>query len=53
VLDHATGISLKAGHGTANVAINFDDLLDRGGFEEGGGDTFFDTEDYAGGSCDL
>lgn len=29
VLDHAAGIGLQTGHGAADVAIDFDNLLDR------------------------
>ena len=53
VLDHGAGISLQAGHGAADVAVYFDDLFDRGGFEESGGNAFFDAEDYAGVCGDL
>lgn len=53
VLDHAACVSLEARHGTANVAVDFDNLFDGGGFEEGGGDAFFDAEDYTCGCCDL
>ena len=53
VLDHAAGVGLEAGHGAADVAVDFDDFFDRGGFEEGGGNAFFDAEDYAGGGGDL
>lgn len=34
MLDHGPGVGLQAGHGAANVAVDFDDFLDRGGFEE-------------------
>jgi hypothetical protein len=47
VLDHASCIGLQAGHGAANVAVDFDNLLDGGGFEEGGGYALFYAEDYA------
>lgn len=47
VLDHAARISLQPGHGTADVTVDFDDLLDRGGFEERGGHALLDAEDYA------
>ena len=53
VLDHGAGVSLEAGHGAADVAVDFDDFLDGGGLEEGGGDAFFDAEDDAGGGGDL
>jgi hypothetical protein len=35
------------------VAVDFDNLLDGAGLEEGGGYALFDTEDYALASCDL
>lgn len=41
VLDHGPGVGLQAGHGAANMAIDFDDFLDRGGFEKWTGYTFF------------
>lgn len=53
MFNHAAGIGLETGHGATDVAIDLDDLFDRGGFEEGGGDSFFDTEDYACGCSDL
>lgn len=54
VLDHGACVSLEAGHGAADVAIDLDDLLYGGGLEEGGGDTLLDTEDNAfrGGDAD-
>jgi len=47
VLNHASGISLKARHSAANVAVYFYNLFDGRGFEEGGGYALFDTEDNA------
>jgi len=47
VLDHAAGVGLQAGHGAPDVAVDFDDLLDGGGLEEGGGHALFDAEDDA------
>jgi hypothetical protein len=35
------------------VAVDFDNFLDRAGFEEGGGYALFDTEDYALAGCNL
>jgi hypothetical protein len=35
------------------VAVDFDNLLDGAGFEEGGCYALFDTEDYALAGCDL
>lgn len=54
MLDHGAGVCLEAGHGTANVAVDFDNLLNRGGLEEGGGDALLDTEDdtFGGGDAD-
>jgi hypothetical protein len=53
VLDHASCIGLQTRHGTSNVAVDFDNFLDRAGFEEGGGYALFDTEDYALAGCNL
>lgn len=47
MLDHGAGIGLEAGHGTADVAVDLDNLLDRGRLEEGGGDSLLNTEDDA------
>lgn len=47
MFNHRPGISLKARHGTADVAVDFDNLLDGRGFEEGGCDSLFDAEDDA------
>lgn len=47
VLDHAAGVGLEAGHGGANVGVDFDNLLDGRGFQKGGGDAFFYAEDDA------
>jgi hypothetical protein len=53
VLDHASCVGLQAGHGAADVAVDFDNLLDGGGFEEGGGYALFYAEDYAFAGCYL
>lgn len=53
VFDHAAGVGLETGHGAADVAVDFDDFFDGGGFEEGRGDALFDAEDYTGGGGDL
>lgn len=53
MLDHGAGVGLEAGHGTADVAVDFDNLLDGGGLEEGGGDALLDTEDDALGGGDA
>ncbi len=53
VLDHASGVGLEPAHGATDVAVDLDDLLDGGGFEEGGGDTLFDAEDDAVGGGDA
>lgn len=45
VLDHGAGIGLQTGHGAADMAVNLDNLLDRGRLEEGGGDALLDAED--------
>jgi hypothetical protein len=45
VLDHGAGIGLETGHGTANVAVDLDNLLDGGSLEEGRGNALLDTED--------
>lgn len=47
VLDHRAGVGLQAGHGTAYVAVDLDDLFDGGGLEESGGDALFDAQDDA------
>jgi len=51
MFDHGTGIGLQAGHGAADVLVDFDYLFDGGGFEEGGGYTLFDAEEDAMGCC--
>jgi hypothetical protein len=53
VLDHAAGIGLQTGHGTADVAVDFDNLLHRAGFEERRGHALFYAEDYAFACCYL
>lgn len=53
VLNHGPGIGLETRHGAANVAVDLDNLLDGGGFEEGGGDSLFDTQDDAFGGGDA
>lgn len=47
VLDHGAGVGLQARHGAADVAVDLDNLLDRGGLEEGGRDSLLDAEDDA------
>lgn len=47
VLDHAAGIGLQAAHGAADVAVDLDNLLDRGCLEQGGGDALLDAQDDA------
>ena len=44
VLNHGPGVGLEAGHGAADVGVDFDDFFDGGGFEEGGGDALFDAD---------
>ncbi len=53
VLNHGAGIGLQAGHGAANVAVDFDNLLDGRGLEQGGGDALLDAEDDALGGGDA
>lgn len=53
VFDHGAGVGLQAGHGAADVSVDFDDFFNGGGFEEGGGDAFFYAEDHAGAGSDL
>ena len=53
MLDHAAGVGLEAGHGAPDVAVNLDDLLDRRGFQQRGGDAFFDAQEDAFGGGDL
>jgi len=53
MVDHRAGIGREAGHGTADVGVDFDDFFDGGGFKEDGGDAFFDTEDNAFSSTDA
>lgn len=44
MFDHGSRIRLQTRHGATNVFVNFDNLLNRGGFEERRGDTFLHTE---------
>lgn len=53
VLNHAAGIGLQTRHGTANVAVDFDNLLHGGGLEEGRGYALLYAEDYAFACCYL
>jgi hypothetical protein len=53
VLDHGARIGLQAGHGASDVAVNLDDLFDRGGFQEGRSNTFLDAEDDTAAGCDA
>lgn len=53
VLDHGAGIGLEARHGAADMAVDFDNLLDGGGLKEGGSDTLLDTEDNTLRGCDT
>lgn len=53
MLNHTSRIGLESGHGAANVLVDFDNLLDGGGFEEGGGDTLFDAEEDTIAGCYL
>ena len=47
VVDHGACVGSEAGHGTAEVMVDFHDFFDRAGFEEGGLDAFLDGEDDA------
>lgn len=47
VFDHGASVSLQAGHGAADMGVYFDNLLDGGGLEEGGGHALFDAEEDA------
>jgi hypothetical protein len=53
VLNHASCIGLQTWHGTSNVAVDFDNLLDGAGFEQRRGYALFYTEDYTFTSCNL
>ena len=53
VFDHGASVGLQAGHGAADVGVYFDNLLDGGGLEEGGGHALFDAEEDAMGGGDL
>ena len=53
VLDHASGVGLETTHGGPDVSVDFHDLLDGGGLEEGGGDALFYAEDDAGRGADA
>lgn len=53
VLDQVAGIGLQTGHGTADVLINFNDLLDGRRFEQRGCDALLNTEDHTLGGCYL
>lgn len=46
VLNHAPCIGLEAGHGAADVTIDFDDFLNGRSLEEGGGNALLYTEDH-------
>jgi hypothetical protein len=35
VLKHAASVGLETGHGAADVSVDFDDLLNGGGLQEG------------------
>lgn len=55
VLDHAACVGLEPRHGASDVAVDFDDLFDRRGLEEGGSDALLDAENdsAAGGYADC
>lgn len=53
VFNQVAGIGLQSRHGTADVLVNFDNLLDGRRFKEGGCDALLDTEDDTFGCCYL
>ena len=53
MLDHGPGVGLEARHGAAEVGVDFDNFFYGRGFEEGGSDTFFDTDYDTLAGCDL
>lgn len=53
MFNQVAGIGLQTRHGTADVLINFDDLLDGRRFEQRGCDTLLNTEDHTLGGCYL
>jgi hypothetical protein len=53
MFDHATRISLKTTHGTSDMTIDLDNLLNRRRLEEGGSNALFDTKDDTFASRDL
>lgn len=53
MFDHGAGVGLETGHGAADMSVDLHDFLNRGGFEEGGGDAFFYAENDAGAGGDL
>jgi len=53
MFDHASGIGLQSGHSAANVAVNLDDLFDRGSFKKGRCHTLLYTKNNTLASCNL
>lgn len=53
VIDHGAGVGGETGHGATDMGVDFDDFFDGRGFEEDGGDAFFDAEDDSFGSADA
>lgn len=47
MLDHGPGVGLQAGHGAADMAVDFDDFFNRGGFEERTGYALFYADYHA------
>ena len=47
VFDHGASVGLQAGHGAADVGVYLDNLFNRRGLEEGGGNALFDAEEDA------
>ena len=53
VLNQVAGIGLQTGHGTADVLIDFDDLLDGRRFEQRRCNALLNTKDDTLGCCYL
>lgn len=53
MFDHGPRIGLQAGHGTADVVVDLDDLLNGRGFKEGRRNALLDTENHTFGRSNL
>jgi len=53
MLDHGPGVGLQPAHGAPDVPVDLDNLLDRRGLEQGGGDALLDAQDHAVASGDA